>query len=251
MARAFVVFNPVAGASCDSVCQTIEDHFGGAGWSYGIYETTGEERIARVVRGAVERDEVDLVVAAGGDGTVAGVAGGLVDTAVPLGVLPLGTGNVFARELGIPEGTQAALELLTGDHLLLCVDAMQVEGQCFLLNVSVGLSGEMMRATARRDKRRYGRLAYAWVGLRTIVGYQPHRFELTLDGERQVVRAAELTIANSGAMGDPALRWSPEVELDDGHMDVCIVRARSVSTTCRSVLPWYWGGSWKCRRCDT
>lgn len=228
MVRAFIVFNPVAGGSGDSVRQGIEDHFAGAGWDYQIYETTGEEQIARVVDEAVEGEGVDLVVAAGGDGTIAGVAGGLVDTGAPLGVLPLGTGNVFARELGIPEGTQAALELLTGDHWLVSVDAMEVGGRFFLLNVSVGLSGEMMRTTARRDKRRYGRLAYAWVGLRTIVGHQPHRFGLTIDGERRAVRASELAIANSGAMGDPALRWSPEVELDDGRIDVWIVRARSV-----------------------
>jgi len=225
--RAYVVFNPVAGESGDHVCPVVESHLEAAGWDFEIYETTGDERIASVVDRALEQDELDFVVAAGGDGTVAGVAGGLIGREVPLGVVPLGTGNVFARELGIPEGTEGALELLTGDHVLVEVDAMEVEDQYFLLNVSVGLSSSMMRDTARTDKRRLGRLAYVWTGLKTLLGHQPHHFALTVDGERQTMRAAEIMIANSGAMGDPALRLSPEVKLNDGRVDVGIVQARS------------------------
>lgn len=227
MGYAFVVFNPVAGRSSEELRELIADHLEGEGWRFEIYETTGREQVDGVVETALERAETDLVVAAGGDGTVAAVAGGLIETGVPLGVLPLGTGNVFAREIGIPERIPEALGLLTGDHRTLRVDAMQVEGRFFLLNVSAGLSAMMMRGTATTDKRRFGRLAYVWTGLQKIAGHQPHRFSLTIDGQRHVLRAAEVIVANSGALGDPSLRWSPEVELDDGRIDVCIVRARS------------------------
>ncbi len=227
MGHAFVVFNPVAGRSSDGLRQKIADHLEEAGWSFEIYETTGREQVARVVETALERAGRDLVVAAGGDGTVAGVAGGLIRTGVPMGVLPLGTGNVFSRELGIPERIREALSLLTGDHGTMRVDAMEVEGQFFLLNVSAGLSSMMMRGTATKDKRRLGRLAYVWTGLQKIAGHQPHRFSLTIDGQHHVQRAAEVIVANSGALGDPSFRWSPEVELNDGRVDVGVVRARS------------------------
>jgi YegS/Rv2252/BmrU family lipid kinase len=229
MANAFVVVNPVAGGSTGQLRRTIEEHFAGAGWDCQVYETTGQERVARVVRTALERDdgEIGLVVAAGGDGTVSGTAGGLVHAPVPLGVVPVGTGDTFARELGIPLGTTAALELLTGDHASAKIDAMAVSERFYVLNVSVGLSGLMMRDTARADKRRFGRVAYAWTGLRKLLGYQPHRFSVTVDGEKWTVRASEVMIANSGALGDPSLRWSPQVELNDGQVDVLVVRART------------------------
>jgi YegS/Rv2252/BmrU family lipid kinase len=229
MAKVFVVVNPAAGESGGELRRRIEDHFAGVDWDCEVYETTGQERIASVVRTALGRRDsgVDLVVAAGGDGTVSGAAGGLVHTEVPLGVVPVGTGDTFARELGIPLNLEEALRLLTGEHASVRIDAMGVSGRFYVLNVSVGLSGLMMRDTARADKRRFGRVAYAWTGLRKLLGYQPHQFTVTVDGEGRTVRASEVMIANSGALGDPSLRWSPQVALDDGRVDVIIVRART------------------------
>ena len=228
--HAFVVLNPVAAGRSDVIRRHLELHFAGAGWTWEIYVTTGEERIPDVVRSALDRmdDRVDLVAAAGGDGTVSGVAGGVAQTAFPVGIVPLGTGNTLARELGIPLALEGASRLLTSDHAVRNVDALAVGERFFLLNVSIGISGVMMRDTDRTDKRRFGRVAYVWTGLRKLFGYQPHRFDLTIDGERRRVRASEIAVANSGALGDPSLRWSPQVELNDGHMDVCVFRAKSV-----------------------
>jgi diacylglycerol kinase family enzyme len=108
------------------------------------------------------------------------------------------------------------------------VDAMAVGERFFVLNVSIGISGLIMRDTERTDKRRFGRVAYIWTGLRKLFGYQPHQFVLTIDGDTRIVRASEIAIVNSGALGDPSLRWSPRAELDDGRIDVCVLRARSV-----------------------
>jgi diacylglycerol kinase family enzyme len=112
-------------------------------------------------------------------------------------------------------------------HTLRRIDAMHVDGDFFVLNVSVGLTGIVMRDTRREDKRRFGRAAYVWTGLRKLLGYQPHRFVIAIDGESRAVRASEVVIANSGAAGDPSLRWGPEVRLDDGQLDVHIIRTRS------------------------
>jgi YegS/Rv2252/BmrU family lipid kinase len=235
MGHALVVLNPVAGDSHDEMRRHLERHFAAAGWTCELYATTGEERVADVVRAALPRaperrdDQVDLVVAAGGDGTVSGVAGGIAQTEIPMGVIPLGTGNTFARELGIPLALGPALDLLTSDHTLLDIDAMAVGERLFVLSVSIGISGLMMRDTERADKRRFGRVAYVWTGLRKLLGYQPHRFDVTIDDDRpRLIRASEIAIANSGALGDPSLRWSPQVELDDGRIDVCVLRARSI-----------------------
>jgi len=230
MTSAFIVLNPVAGNGGSRAKPAVERHLAGAGWTYEIYETTGEEQIDDVVRRRLQDndEDVDLCVAAGGDGTVSGVAGGLAQTGIPLGILPLGTANTFARELGIPLQTKAALKLLTEDHALVEVDAMAAEERLFLLNVSIGLSGLMIRDTDRMDKRRLGRAAYVWTGFRKLFGYEPHQFLLTVDGDERLVNASEIAIVNSGALGDPSLRWTTRVELNDGRIDVCVMHARSL-----------------------
>jgi len=230
MTNAFVVVNPVAGSNSGIVERELPRYFRDVGWTWQIYSTTGDELVAEVVRDALEGDHppFDLIVAAGGDGTVSGVAAGVSRSGVPMGVLPVGTGNTLARELGVPLTVEGALELLTGDHSVRDIDGMAVGERIFVLNVSVGISGLTMRDTATGEKRRLGRAAYVWTGLRKLFGYQPHRFALTIDGQSRSVRASEIAVVNSGALGDPALRWSPEAELDDGRIDVLIVRARTI-----------------------
>ena len=102
-----------------------------------------------------------LVIAAGGDGTLVGVANGLVHSPVPLGILPLGTGNDLARALLIPLKLDEAMELLVSDHVVMEIDALQVGERYFFSNVSVGISPKMMKDTKSADKKRFGRLAYA------------------------------------------------------------------------------------------
>ncbi|MBN1483252.1 MAG: diacylglycerol kinase family lipid kinase [Chloroflexia bacterium] len=229
----FVVLNPVAGQSDPrSVRQALERHLEGAGWPYEIYRTTGEERLDRIVRDALERG-FDLFVAAGGDGTVSGVAGGLVHMGVPLAILPTGTGNALARDLQTPLDLERALELLTGAHATRCIDAMQVGKRHFFLNVGVGASARMMRDTERNSKRHFGRLAYFWAGLLKLLGLRRYRFQVNVDGEEHRFKAAEVMVLNSGALGAPYLRLGRRIELDDGLLEMYVIRARSLTKALR------------------
>jgi diacylglycerol kinase (ATP) len=85
----------------------------------------------------------------------------------------------------------------------------------------------MMRDTDQDDKSRFGRMAYLWTGAKALLGLQPRRFRLRVDGQGHRFSAAEVTVANLGAVGEPAIRWGPQVRVDDGTVDVCVVRARS------------------------
>jgi YegS/Rv2252/BmrU family lipid kinase len=223
----YVILNPVAGSHTpDEVRTALRQHLT-ASASYEIYETTGEERIADVVRDALETRPT-LVIVAGGDGTVASVATGMQDSDVPLGILPVGTANMLARELGIPTDLDSACALLTNDHTVTRVDAMQVGEQRFFLRIGIGLDALMIRDTTRERKQRFGRAAYGLTLLRKFFGYQPRQFYMVVDDQQHSLRAGQVIIANSGGLGDPEVRLGPNIRPDDGHADVCVVFARSV-----------------------
>ena len=241
MPNTFVIFNPVAGTEePERVYDAIASRLATQAGSYDIYRTTGDERVLDVVKKALRRG-FDVFVAAGGDGTVSNTASGLVDTGKSLGILPTGTGNVLARELGIPLQLNAALELLTGEHTIRPIDTMKVDDRYFILSISVGLSSLTMQDTGREEKRMLGLTAYVWTGIQKLLGFQPIGFELTLDGEETYRRADEVAVANNGALGMPAFRWGPEVTLDDGTLDVCFVDARNLLDYLSIAWNAFWG----------
>jgi YegS/Rv2252/BmrU family lipid kinase len=242
----YVVLNPVAGhANVEAICEALARHLGKASISYHVYQTTGEERFADLLESAIERG-FDTFVAAGGDGTVSALVDGLVHTRMPLGILPVGTVNALARELGIPLDLDQAVCLLAGEHAVAGIDVGQVNGRCFALNASVGVSVSTMQATRAQDKRRLGVWAYLLSGSRKLMGAQPHRFEIEVDGRVDRYRASEVVVANGGAIGDPVLRWGPDVHLDDGQLDLCVIRARSAL----DYLVLAWNMFWKSQRRD-
>jgi YegS/Rv2252/BmrU family lipid kinase len=227
--QVFVVLNPVAGTSDGpTVRAAIEQRLAGDDRRVEFYETTGadDEDIAATVREAVGRG-ADLVVAAGGDGTVSQVAEALVGGDVPLGIVPAGTANVMAEVLALPAEVEAATDLLAGELATTRVDGMRLGGRLGLLHISVGITALMQRDTPRDMKRRFGQLAYAYVAARWLFGFQPRRFMLVIDGKRRRVSASQVLVANGGAMGQPPLSWGPDIEPDDGVLDICIINART------------------------
>jgi diacylglycerol kinase (ATP) len=229
MKNVYVVFNPVAGPDdAGDVEKRIAKHFAAHEWRYEMYTTTGEEKLPEVVRRALEEDAFDLCVAAGGDGTVAGVASGLVHSGVPLGIIPAGTGNALARELEIPLQAPQALALLTGEHTLRSFDALQVEDSFYFLNLSAGVGAQVMLDTEREAKRKLGTLAYIWAGIKRLLGFQPYRFAVQINGRTEHFNASDVVVANSAIIGLSALRISPDVHYDDSRFNVCVVRARTL-----------------------
>ena len=230
--RAFVVLNPEVGPLCDAVprrggcCR--RDTCRSSGSPTGSTSRGKEDLLLERVREAVESG-CDLVVAAGGDGTVSSVADALAGTETPLAIVPLGTANVLAGELGIPLDLDAACALLAGDHALTRIDAMAIDGKHYVTQVGVGLDAEMIRDTAGEHKRRFGRAAYLWTAAVGLVGLRRRRFTLTVDGVTSRHSALQVLEAKvSGTLGSRPFRWGPDIRPDDGRLDVCVIRARTV-----------------------
>lgn len=234
--KVFVVFNPKAGkeGKVDEVRAALARHFTPSQWTSEIYETTGKEDIAAICRAACDRG-ASLVIVAGGDGTLVGVANGLVHSPVSLGIVPLGTGNDLARALLIPLKLDEAMELLVSDHAVMEMDALQVGKRYFFSNVSVGISPEMMSNTKSADKKIFGRLAYILAMVKRSSIFQLQRYTLTLDGQPRSIRAAEVLISNNTLLEKPPFIFGPPETLDDGQLEIYLVMATTLGDYVRLV----------------
>lgn len=221
------MINPFAGSDDpERVVRAVQGQLDSTGWRYQICRASEWLATREAVRAAV-RQGLDLCVAAGGDGTVSRVASCLVNSGIPLAILPIGTGNVLARDLGVPATLEGALCLPCGRHSTQVLDAMAIGDRFLFIAVGVGVRGLVMRDTGHAEKRRFRRIAYLWTGFKALLGLQPHVFRLQIDGQHHHLSAAEVMVANLGAVGEPSIRWGPHVRADDGAVDVCVVRARS------------------------
>lgn len=225
--RLLAVINPKAGScTAEDVRAALNRQLPAAGWQPTMVEIDAAP-IPYLVRQALD-DGCDLVVAAGGDGTVSEVAQALVGTQTPLGILPVGTANVLARDLGIPLDLEGACALLAGQHAVAAIDALRVGERYAIVSIGIGIYSEVVKATDSATKKRFGRLAYGWTLLRRLAGYQSHRFTIVADGQRRRSRALLVLVANTPSVGLEPFRWGEHIAPDDGIADVCVVTARTL-----------------------
>ncbi|MDZ4199248.1 MAG: diacylglycerol kinase family protein, partial [Kiritimatiellia bacterium] len=184
------------------------------------------ESIADVVRRRLG-DGIGLVVAAGGDGTVSAVCDGLRGSAIPLGILPTGTGNLVARELDIPLDLDAAVALLAGPHQTRKMDAMRIGEKAYVLNISVGISAAIVDGTSRGSKRRLGRLAYFGTALRKVLLFRRWHLVVDVDGQAQPYRALDVAIMNCGLLSAQLYPRGPKIRVDDGTLGVWILSMKT------------------------
>lgn len=223
-----VIYNPVAGTTASEDFERIlAERCAAQGCIYELCSTGPEDNPAEIARAAYRRG-VRKFGAAGGDGTVSAVADGLIGSDACIGILPVGTANVLARELGIPADLGAAIDLLLTAPAERKIDALRVDKRHFLLHVGVGISSLMHRDTSRSAKRRFGRLAYIVNAARWVSGFQPERFTIVVDGKRYRRSASQVMVANGGTLGAKPFRWADTIDPGDGQVDVCVLYAESL-----------------------
>jgi diacylglycerol kinase (ATP) len=244
--QALVLINPVAPRNQGGAVREVLERFcRDRDLSYRVIETSRGADAEEVIREAIERAidaGCERVIAAGGDGTVSLVASCLlgkprVSRDVVLGIIPAGTANVLARELGIPLGLDAATELAVEGEQTLELDALLTCGRPILTQVGIGPDAQVVRHTSRERQIRLGRLAYMISLFRRAPHHPPSWFELEIDGRRRRVRAWQVVVANVGAVGTPPLTWGPGIDPTDGVFDVSVFDARRPRET--------WGVLWR------
>lgn len=219
--RVKVIINPGAGQP-EPVLSILNDTLGGAkiDWDVAITHASGDGfKAARDALG----EGWDVICSYGGDGTVTEVAAALAEGHVPLAILPGGTGNGLAEDLGIPGDLESAAALLaSGDYDLRAVDMGRVGDELFVLRVTMGFEASVVESATRELKDKYGWLAYAFAGLQTLADPPQATYVVEVDGETHEASGLACIIANSASTGVLGVRLSDQVDVSDGWLDVIV-----------------------------
>ena len=177
---------------------------------------------------------VDAVVAVGGDGTVNEVVNGLDGYDTPLGIIPMGTANDFARQVGIPADADHAMDVVLLKPALR-VDTLSLNGRRFLNVSSGGMGAEATAETPSEAKASLGPVAYAITGMRKLADFETRRARFTGQGFEHEGDVLLFTVGNARATGSGTL-VTPHASITDGALDLCIVEAMPRREFARVVL---------------
>ncbi len=225
MKRVLVILNPNAGNSHQrrAVAEGMVEWRNLLGWQVRFRETRRAGDATVIARAEAER--YDLIVAAGGDGTINEVANGLAHTRTTLGALPIGTGNVWVRELRQSLNPLiAARQLAQGSvHQ---IDLGMANERYFLLMAGIGFDAAITQAVGSTDKRRLGRLAYVAKSLPVLWRLRGTPTRITLDGVPLKGNTLFVLVSNSRLYGG-VLNIAYRAAIADGLLDVCVMTGES------------------------
>jgi diacylglycerol kinase (ATP) len=191
-------------------------------WQTSVTKQKGD--IQRFAAQAVE-DGVDVVAVYGGDGTLNEATHALVSTGTPLGILPGGTGNVMALELGIPEDMADATRLVCGlDSQVTDIDVGQMGDHCFLLRAGFGFEANIIADTDPAQKKQMGLLAYVWNGLRNLRDPEIAKYRFRVDGKVVEADGFVSTVVNAGSLGIAGLYLGQPISPHDGLLDLLVIK---------------------------
>lgn len=216
-----VILNPAArNGAVQKRIDPMRAAFAANGLEAVLVESTSEQHASDLAAGFAAQG-TPIVVSLGGDGMVRAVAAGLVGTESALGIIPGGRGNDFIGKLGIPKDIEAAAAIVANGRDR-TIDVLELDGRVCVGNVSLGLDSAVQEY-ADSVRRIKGHWVYLYGVLRAIM--QPRRIELalTVDGDHVGFRGLSAGFANSGRYGG-GLKLSPEAELDDGLIDVVMLK---------------------------
>jgi len=234
MTRMAVVFNPLKVRE-DQLRRAFEQGMEAAAWDAIDWYPTTPDDFGRGIAARAVRSGADVVAAAGGDGTVRDVAFALRGTGTPMAIVPQGTGNLLARNLGLPLGLDASVGIAFGpgerqiDVGMLGLtrqDGSSLDPDVFLVMAGMGIDAEMIRATRPVLKKTIGWMAYADAVWRTLPKSKSFRVGYRVDDhEPRSSKVHSMVIANCDTLPG-GLRIVPDSEPDDGFLDIAGFRPR-------------------------
>jgi len=232
-----VICNPNAGrhdviAALERALQILRS----AGWTLAVRYTTEPGDATRFAQEAAS-DGADVVLVAGGDGTLNEAVQSLAHSDTALGYLPCGTVNIWAREICLPLEVEGAAHAML-DGRIQRVDLGIAGERYFLLMAGIGFDGEVVRRARsfEQHKRRLGILPYVVSTLVTAPLYRGADVELRYDGIIRRVQALMLVVGNTRLYGG-YFRLTPNAVVNDGWLDLCVIKGKGFLSLARQSLP--------------
>jgi len=216
--RIHFIINPIAGVKRKvKVVDELKRHLK-ADFTYGIDFTEHAEHATKLSQEAANQG-AEAVIAVGGDGTINEVAKGLVGTTTCLGVIPMGSGNGFARHMEIPLKLQEAINCINRFRVQR-IDTGLINDEVFLSTVGLGFDALVGKRFAEFGKR--GLWSYMQISTTEFFKFRAQSYQLRIDGKEMHTKAFLINFANVGQYGNNA--WiAPNASVNDGLLDVCIL----------------------------
>lgn len=213
------IVNPISGTrGKGSIVSLIPEYLDEVRFSYDVVYTQRSGHAALLAKQAVE-DNIDIVVAVGGDGTVNEVARSLTHTKSALAIIPCGSGNGLARHLFIPINPIGALKILAECNIE-TLDYGTINDQPFFCTCGIGFDAFISQKFAEAGKR--GLFTYVDNTLKEGLSYKPETYQISFDGEEKTYDAFLIACANASQYGNNAY-IAPAASMNDGLMDVTIL----------------------------
>lgn len=236
MRKAWLVYNPAAGRFrarwlLDKAVRALED----GGWQLSVHETTNGRDLVDLAADAVKQ-ECEAVFVAGGDGSIGKVVSALAGTTTALGVLPSGTANVWAREIGLKRLDfanlraleKAAIRLARGKIRL--VDIGVANGTEFLLWAGIGLDGRIVNSMEPRMRweKAFGALQYGILALWNSIGWEGIDLRVRSGDQVWEDRFLVAVASNIRSYAGGVIELSPHAKIDDGLLDFWLITGRTL-----------------------
>ena len=223
-----IIINPASGKD-KSMLPIINASMKEAGIKWEAFITHEAGDAIRFAETAVKAG-VDALAVYGGDGTLMEAASGLMGSGIPLIILPGGSANVMAVELGIPTDLKHACALISEAPLTLkTIDVGRFDKRYFLVGISIGFGAELVKGADRASKNRFGILSYFLAAARAFTTSKKAVYHLTIDGEKHNVQGLTCIVTNTGNLGFCEISYDKHVDVGDGFLDVLVVRKANLN----------------------
>lgn len=217
--RALFIINPISGiGKHKTIERTIKTDINKEALECQFAYTNYPHHATEIAKANL--DNYDIIVAVGGDGTVNEVATALINSNTALGIVPTGSGNGLARHLNIPLKVNKALHILN-DHKTIKIDSININGRTSVNVSGIGFDAYISHLFAQSKRR--GPLTYIQLISREFGNYKSSHYKLTIDNQVVAMDAFMIAFANSSQYGNN-LHIAPHAMVDDGYIDVCIIK---------------------------
>ncbi|PWJ42377.1 diacylglycerol/lipid kinase family protein [Sediminitomix flava] len=221
LANVKFIINPISGSGKGKrTAELIREKFNSPNTSSEILFTKGRDHAYSLAKELIEEGETSLIVAVGGDGTINEVASAMIGQNIPLGIIPIGSGNGLARHLNIPLNPQKAINSLYNAQTSF-IDVGIVNGKQFFCTSGTGFDAYVSHHFAEADGR--GLINYIKTGVQDYFNYKANKYKIEVDGKDYNVDAYMVSVANASQFGNNAY-IAPNADISDGLLDVVIIK---------------------------